>query len=232
MRDSKLSKNENSQKDELKKMIDYLTVLSSKINMSLLEFDRKLNLEEKKNALNKLNSLLIQFQDIFKLVQNQYLISPQEIKKLYITKFKQFFRIYKTHCENIVQKRNIYNILKRSDTIKEQQIDVDLGEENEHLLDFSKLNTLLNNADMVVKKTDTFINDLEEELKTKTIINPNDPGYKNYLQFQKVKENIIRQNNINTVKYIILFILLLGIIVFILYYVIIDKIDDLLKFRD
>ena len=213
-------------------MIDYLTVLSSKINMSLLEFDRKLNLEEKKNALNKLNSLLIQFQDIFKLVQNQYLISPQEIKKLYITKFKQFFRIYKTHCENIVQKRNIYNILKRSDTIKEQQIDVDLGEENEHLLDFSKLNTLLNNADMVVKKTDTFINDLEEELKTKTIINPNDPGYKNYLQFQKVKENIIRQNNINTVKYIILFILLLGIIVFILYYVIIDKIDDLLKFRD
>ena len=48
MRDSKLSKNENSQKDELKKMIDYLTVLSSKINMSLLEFDRKLNLEEKK----------------------------------------------------------------------------------------------------------------------------------------------------------------------------------------
>jgi hypothetical protein len=232
MRDSKLSKNENSQKDELKKMIDYLTVLSSKINMSLLEFDRKLNLEEKKNALNKLNSLLIQFQDIFKLVQNQYLISPQEIKKLYITKFKQFFRIYKTHCENIVQKRNIYNILKRSDTIKEQQIDVDLGEENEHLLDFSKLNTLLNNADMVVKKTDTFINDLEEELKTKTIISPNDPGYKNYLQFQKVKENIIRQNNINTVKYIILFILLLGIIVFILYYVIIDKIDDLLKFRD
>ena len=107
-----------------------------------------------------------------------------------------------------------------------------MGEENEHLLDFSKLNTLLNNADMVVKKTDTFINDLEEELKTKTIINPNDPGYKNYLQFQKVKENIIRQNNINTVKYIILFILLLGIIVFILYYVIIDKIDDLLKFRD
>ena len=50
MRDSKLSKNENSQKDELKKMIDYLTVLSSKINMSLLEFDRKLNLEEKKKC--------------------------------------------------------------------------------------------------------------------------------------------------------------------------------------
>ena len=107
-----------------------------------------------------------------------------------------------------------------------------MGEENEHLLDFSKLNTLLNNADMVVKKTDTFINDLEEELKTKTIISPNDPGYKNYLQFQKVKENIIRQNNINTFKYIVLIIVLLGIIVSILYYVIVDRIDDILKFKN
>ena len=232
MNETRVSKTDNSQKDELKKIMDFLTLLSNKINLGLLEFDRKINLEEKKNILNKLNSLLIQFQSQFKVVQNQYLISPQEIKKLYITKFKQFFHLYKTQCENIVQKRNIFNILKRSETIKEQQIDVDLGEENEHLLEFSKINTLMNNAEMVVRKTDTFIQDLEEELRTKTIINPNDPGYKNYLQFQRVKQNIIRQNNINTVKYIFLFLLLLGIIVFILYYVIIDKIDDLLKFRD
>ena len=232
MNETRVSKTDNSQKDELKKIMDYLTLLSNKINMGLLEFDRKINLEEKKNILNKLNSLLIQFQSQFKIVQNQFLISPQEIKKLYITKFKQFFRLYKTECENVVQKRNIYNILKRSETIKEQQINIDLGEENEHLLEFSKINTLMNNADMVVKKTDKFIQDLEEELKTKTIINPDDPGYRNYLQFQKVKQNIIRQNNINTIKYIFLFLLLLGIIVFILYYVIIDKIDDLLKFRD
>ena len=232
MNESKINKNDNSSIDELAKIMDYLSILSTKINTCLLEFERKINLEDKKNVLNKLNSLLIKFTDIFKLAQNQYLISPQDIKKLHITKFKQFFRIYKTHCENIVQKRNIYNILKRSDSIKEEQINIDLGEENEHLLDFSKLNTLMNNAEIVVKKTDAFISDLEEELKSKSIINPEEPGYQNYLQFQKAKQNIIRQNNINTFKYIVLIIVLLGIIVSILYYVIVDRIDDILKFKN
>ena len=232
MNESKINKNDNSSIDELAKIMDYLSILSTKINTCLLEFERKINLEDKKNVLNKLNSLLIKFTDIFKLAQNQYLISPQDIKKLHITKFKQFFRIYKTHCENIVQKRNIYNILKRSDSIKEEQINIDLGEENEHLLDFSKLNTLMNNAEIVVKKTDAFISDLEEELKSKSIINPEEPGYQNYLQFQKAKQNIIRQNNINTFKYIVLIIVLLGIIISILYYVIVDRIDDIIKFKN
>ena len=232
MSDSRTSKGDSAPKDELKKIMDHLTILSSKINLSLVEFERKINIDEKKNVLNKLNSLLIQFKDIFKLAQNQYCISPQEIKKLHLQKFKEFFHIYKTHCENIVQKRNLYNILKRSDSIKEQQIDLYLGEENEHLLDFSKLNTLLNNAEIVVKKTDIFISELEEELRTKSIINPDEPGYQNYLQFQKVKQNIIRQNNFNTAKYIFFIVLLLGIIVSILYYVIVDRIDDILKFKD
>ena len=232
MNDSKISKNDSSQGDDLKKIMEHLTILSSKINGGLLEFERKINLEEKKSVLNNLNSFLIQFQDIFKQLQSQFCISPQNIKKLHITKFKQFFHIYKTHCENITQKRNIFNILKRSDSIKEPEIDIDLGEENEHLLDFSKLNTLMNNADIVVKKTDAFIKDLEEELKTKNIINPDDPGYKNYLQFQKVKKNLIRQNNLNTIKYVSLIILLFGIIIFLLYYVIVDRIDDILKFKD
>lgn len=226
------SKHDDSQKDELKKIMDRLTILSTKINMGLLDFERKINIDEKKNVLNQLNSLLIQFQDIFKIAQNQYCISSQEIKKIHLTNFKQFFHIYKTHCENIVQKRNIYNILKRSYSIKEQKIDLDIGEENEHLLNYSKLNTIMNNAEMIVKKTDIFIKDLEEELKTKSIINPDDPGYINYVQFQKVKQTLIRQNNINNIKYIGLIILLLAIIIFILYYVIVDKIDDLLKFRD
>ena len=226
------SKHDDSQKDELKKIMDRLTILSTKINMGLLDFERKINIDEKKNVLNHLNSLLIQFQDIFKIAQNQYCISSQEIKKIHLTNFKQFFHIYKTHCENIVQKRNIYNILKRSYSIKEQKIDLDIGEENEHLLNYSKLNTIMNNAEMIVKKTDIFIKDLEEELKTKSIINPDDPGYINYVQFQKVKQTLIRQNNINNIKYIGLIILLLAIIIFILYYVIVDKIDDLLKFRD
>ncbi len=226
------SKHEDSQKDELKKIMDHLTIISTKINMGLLEFEKKINIDDKKNVLNNLNSLLIQFQEIFKVAQNQYCISSQEIKKLHLINFKQFFRTYKTHCENIVQKRNIYNILKRSQTINEQQIDIDIGEENEHLLNYSKLNTLINNADIIVKKTDIFIKELEEELKTKSIINPDEPGYLNYIQFQKMKRDLIRQNNINNIKYIFLVLLLLAVIVFILYYVIVDKIDDLLKFKD
>ena len=226
------SKYEDSQKDELKKIMDHLTIISTKINMGLLEFEKKINIDDKKNVLNNLNSLLIQFQEIFKIAQNQYCISSQEIKKLHLINFKQFFHTYKTHCENIVQKRNIYNILKRSHTINEQQIDIDIGEENEHLLNYSKLNTLINNADIIVKKTDIFIKELEEELKTKSIINPDEPGYLNYIQFQKMKRDLIRQNNINNIKYIFLVLLLLAVIVFILYYVIVDKIDDLLKFKD
>ena len=226
------SKHEDTQKDELKKIMDHLTIISTKINMGLLEFEKKINIDDKKNVLNNLNSLLMQFQEIFKIAQNQYCMSSQDIKNLHLTNFKQFFRIYKTHCENIVQKRNIYNILKRSHTINEQQIDIDIGEENEHLLNYSKLNTLINNADIIVKKTDIFIKELEEELKTKSIINPDEPGYLNYIQFQKMKRDLIRQNNINNIKYIFLVLLLLAVIVFILYYVIVDKIDDLLKFKD
>ena len=226
------SRHEDSQKDELKKIMDHLTIISTKINIGLLEFEKKINIDDKKNVLNNLNSLLMQFQEIFKIAQNQYCMSSQDIKNLHLTNFKQFFRIYKTHCENIVQKRNIYNILKRSHTINEPQIDIDIGEENEHLLNYSKLNTLINNADIIVKKTDIFIKGLEEELKTKSIINPDEPGYLNYIQFQKMKRDLIRQNNINSIKYIGLIILLLAIIIFILYYVIVDKIDDLLKFKD
>ena len=104
----------DSKKDDLKKLLDNLTILSNKINMKLLEFDEKINLNEKKDIVNILNLLLIQFEKMFKSVQSQYIMSSEEIKKLHITKFKRFFRIYKTHCENIVQKRNLYNILKRS----------------------------------------------------------------------------------------------------------------------
>ena len=108
--------------------------------MKLLEFDEKINLNEKKDIVNILNLLLIQFEKMFKSVQSQYIMSSEEIKKLHITKFKRFFRIYKTHCENIVQKRNLYNILKRSQGLsKNDTINIDLGEENAHLLDISKL---------------------------------------------------------------------------------------------
>ena len=217
----------NSQKDELKKLLDNLTILSNKINMNLLEFDEKINLNEKKEIVNKLNLQLIQFEKMFKLVQNQYIMSSEFIKKLHITKFKRFFRIYKTHCENIVQKRNLYNILKRSQTSLNNDIDLDLGEENEHLLDISKLDTLLNNAKIITKKTDIYIQELEEELRNQSIINPDDPGYKNYLLFQRAKMKMIRQNNLNTLKYMLTAISLILIILIILYYVIVNSMDDI-----
>lgn len=221
----------DSKKDELKKLLDNLTILSNKINMKLLEFDEKINLNEKKDIVNILNLLLIQFEKMFKSVQSQYIMSSEEIKKLHITKFKRFFRIYKTHCENIVQKRNLYNILKRSQGLsKNDTINIDLGEENAHLLDISKLDTLMNSAKIVTKKTDIFIQELEEELKTNNIINPDDPGYKNYLLFQRAQIRMIRQNNLNNLKYMLIAISLIIIILVILYYVIANRIDDFLVF--
>ena len=221
----------DSKKDDLKKLLDNLTILSNKINMKLLEFDEKINLNEKKDIVNILNLLLIQFEKMFKSVQSQYIMSSEEIKKLHITKFKRFFRIYKTHCENIVQKRNLYNILKRSQGLsKNDTINIDLGEENAHLLDISKLNTLMNNAKIITKKTDTFINELEEELKTQNIIDKDDVGYKNYLLFQKAERRMIRQNNLNNLKYVLIALSLIILILVILYYVIANRIDDFLVF--
>ena len=222
----------NSHNDELKKLLDNLTILSSKINNNLLEFDKKINLDEKKEIINKLNLLLIQFEKMFKLVQNQYCISSENIKKLHITKFKKFFRIYKTHTENIGQKRSLYNILKRSYGIAKDDINIDLDEDNEHLFDFSKLNTLLNNAKIITKKTDEYIEQIEELLKQSYIINQDDLGYKNYLSFQKAKMKKIRQNNINNGKYILIFVILLIVISIILYFVIANRIDDLLIFKE
>ena len=202
----------DSKKDDLKKLLDNLTILSNKINMKLLEFDEKINLNEKKDIVNILNLLLIQFEKMFKSVQSQYIMSSEEIKKLHITKFKRFFRIYKTHCENIVQKRNLYNILKRSQGLsKNDTINIYLGEENAHLLDISK-------------------QELEEELKTNNIINPDDPGYKNYLLFQRAQMRMIRQNNLNNLKYMLIAISLIIIILVILYYVIANRIDDFVVF--
>ena len=221
----------NSQKDELNKLLNNLTILSNKINNNLLEFDKQINLDEKKDILNELNKQLIQFEKLFKLVQNQYIMSSEEIKKLHITKFKKFFRIYKTHSENIVQKRNLYNILKRGLAVsKNDDINIDLGEENAHLLDISKLDTFMNNAKIITKKTDIFIQELEEELKKRSIINPDEAGYKNYLLFQRARERMIRQNNLNNLKYMLIAITLIIIILVILYYVIANRIDDFLVF--
>ena len=49
----------NSQKDELNKLLNNLTILSNKINNNLLEFDKQINLDEKKDILNELNLQLI-----------------------------------------------------------------------------------------------------------------------------------------------------------------------------
>ena len=233
MNDSKISIRDTSQHDDLKKLIEQLTKLSNKINEYLIEFEKKMQIDDKKSILNKLNSLIIQFNEVFKIAQNQYCLADQEIKKMYLEKIKQFFHTYKTHCENVTQKRNIYNILKRSSSIKEIEIDIDFEDENKHLLDYSKINTLTKNASLVVRKTDTFIKELEEEIKTKSIINPDEPGYQNYLQYQKIKKDLVRQNNLNTIKYITLFILLFAVIISILYYIIVEnKIDEMLRFKD
>jgi len=230
--DLKQKKNEYPQKDELKRTLEHLTLISNKINLGFLEFDKKINIEEKRYILGQLDSLLLEFQEEFKIVQNQYCISSQDNKRIYLQKFRQFFRIYKTICETISQKRNIYNILNRGLSINEESFNIDLGEENKHLLDFSQKNTILNSARLVVKKTDSFIKDLEEEMKTKNIINMDDSGYKNYLHFQRVKQNLIRQNNIYNIKLVAIIVIILSIVISFLYYVIIDNFDDLVKFKD
>ena len=44
----------NSQKDELNKLLNNLTILSNKINNNLLEFDKQINLDEKKRYIKRI----------------------------------------------------------------------------------------------------------------------------------------------------------------------------------
>ena len=221
----------SSLKDELKSKMDHLTILSNSITMNLQEFDKKIYLKEKRKILFQLNIQSEQFKNLYKEIQNQYCIVPQEIKKLHVKKLKEFFRIHKTHCENITQKRNIYNTLIRSYSFKNPQIDIDLGDDNKHLFDFSKIDTVMRNAETITKNTDEFIKKLEEELKTKSIIEEDDPGYQHYRQFEEIRKNIIRENNITTIKYVVLGIFLTGVFFSILYYVIFDKSEEIFNFK-
>ena len=52
MSDSRTSKGDSAPKDELKKIMDHLTILSSKINMSLVEFERKIFMKKKMFLIN------------------------------------------------------------------------------------------------------------------------------------------------------------------------------------
>ena len=218
-------------KDELKAKLDNLTILSNNITMNLQEFDKKIYLKEKRKILFQLNIQSEQFKNLYQEIQNQFCIVPQEIKKLHVNKIKKFFKIHKTHCENITQKRNIYNTLIRSYSFKNPQIDIDLGDDNKHLFDFSKIDTVMRNAETISKSTDEFIKKLEEDLKAKSIIEEDDPGYQHYRKFEETRKNLIRENNITTIKYVIIVVLLSTIIILILYYVIFDKSEEIFNFR-
>ena len=220
----------SSLKDDLKLKLDNLTILSNDITMNLQEFDKKIYLKEKRKILFQLNIQSEQFKNLYKEIQKQFCIVPQEIKKLHVKKLKEFFHIHRAHCENITQKRNIYNTLIRSYSFKNPQIDIDLGDDNKHLFDFSKIDTVMRNAETISKNTDEFIKKLEEELKTKSIIEEDDPGYQHYKKFEEIRKNLIRENNITTFKYVALAVVLTVVIVSILYYVIFDKSEEIFNF--
>jgi hypothetical protein len=66
----------------------------------------------------------------------------------------------------------------------------DLGEMNMKSLDYSQINTVKINADTTYKSTKEFITNLENEMKTTPLIDPEDNAFKYYLDYNTAKQEM------------------------------------------
>lgn len=226
------NQNNSPQTNQLKSTLEKLSFFSNSIKLHFQEFDQKTELLEKSKVLSYLKQLLKNFEDLFKLAQDQYNISPQNIKKKHFDEFKEFFKISKHLNEDFIQKRSIYQTLQKSQSIRNIQVDIDFGEEKKKVLGFSKIRTLLNNASDVVDQTDLFIKEMEEEMKSQKFVDMDDIGYKHFLEIKKEKEKENKEYRFNLIKFFTYGILIVAVIIIILDYVIEDKIEDLLHFNE
>ena len=69
--------------DELKEIINKIKVISNNINYYLENFDKNLNLNDKKNILEKLDNLILKYENQNKIAQDNFFLSENTIKNKY-----------------------------------------------------------------------------------------------------------------------------------------------------
>lgn len=105
-----------------------------------------------------------------------------------------------------------------TNTAELPKLSFDLGDSNQHCLDYSKIQTVKDNSKLTLAISRDFISELEKDIKNKPLIEVNDPAYQSYLSYNKAKEEMKKKNKSIWCRYVCGGVLLLGIIIGVLYY--------------
>lgn len=205
--------------DELKEIINKIKVISNNINYYLENFDKNLNLNDKKNILEKLDNLILKYENQNKIAQDNFFLSENTIKNKYKNEIRSINKDFLLFNEEIKKRKNIYNIYIRKNSFISPKMSFDLGENK---IEYSKIKNVLNNAKYTYNETKIFIDEIENEIKNKPLIDINDPAYKSYLNFQKIKIDYQKKRKKNIIKFILIIFFIFVIFVIFFYYIIYD----------
>ena len=205
--------------DELKEIINKIKVISNNINYYLENFDKNLNLNDKKNILEKLDNLILKYENQNKIAQDNFFLSENTIKNKYKNEIRLINKDFLLFNEEIKKRKNIYNIYIRKNSFISPKLSFDLGENK---IEYSKIKNVLNNAKFTCNETKIFIDEIENEIKNKPLIDINDPAYKSYLNFQKIKIDYQKKRKKNIIKFILIIFFIFVIFVIVFYYIIYD----------
>ena len=205
--------------DELKEIINKIKVISNNINYYLENFDKNLNLNDKKNILEKLDNLILKYENQNKIAQDNFFLSENTIKNKYKNEISSINKDFLLFNEEIKKRKNIYNIYIRKNSFISPKLSFDLGENK---IEYSKIKNVLNNAKYTYNETKIFIDEIENEIKNKPLIDINDPAYKSYLNFQKIKIDYQKKRKKNIIKFILIIFFIFVIFVIVFYYIIYD----------
>jgi hypothetical protein len=205
--------------DELKEIINKIKVISNNINYYLENFDKNLNLNDKKNILEKLDNLILKYENQNKIAQDNFFLSENTIKNKYKNEIRSINKDFLLFNEEIKKRKNIYNIYIRKNSFISPKLSFDLGENK---IEYSKIKNVLNNAKFTYNETKIFIDEIENEIKNKPLIDINDPAYKSYLNFQKIKIDYQKKRKKNIIKFILIIFFIFVIFIIVFYYIIYD----------
>ena len=205
--------------DELKEIINKIKIISNNINYYLENFDKNLNLNDKKNILEKLDNLILKYENQNKIAQDNFFLSENTIKNKYKNEIRSINKDFLLFNEEIKKRKNIYNIYIRKNSFITPKMSFDLGENK---IEYSKIKNVLNNAKFTYNETKIFIDEIENEIKNKPLIDINDPAYKSYLNFQKIKIDYQKKRKKNIIKFILIIFFIFVIFVIVFYYIIYD----------
>ena len=216
--------------NKLKEIESQLQIITNNLSYHLDQFDSQLSLAKKEKSLHELETLITKFDSLNKKAKEEFYTASQLSKSEFHNSLKEYTKSYKVYSNDIIERKNLFRILSmRTNSFQVPNLNIDLGHNNQHLLDYSRIRTVLNDARQTYETTKTYLTELENDIKEKPLIDADDPAYKSYLNYMTKKQEMINKQKRTTCKYITFGIIALLIIFAILYYIIfcIEGSDDM-----